>query len=108
RRSPAPVRARSAAWSRRGRLRPSRPPARPAARPPSPGPGPSSWPGRAAPSAVGAEPVPRAAQGLGVLPTERLVHLAPQAPDVHLDDVGIALEVVVPDVFEDLRLGHHI
>ena len=35
------------------------------------------------------------------------VDLAPQVGDVRLDDVRLAVEVVVPDVVEDLRLRQH-
>jgi len=34
-----------------------------------------------------------------------LVELAAQPGDVHLDDVGVTLEVEVPDVVEKLALG---
>jgi hypothetical protein len=39
-------------------------------------------------------------------PPERLVDLAAEVPDVHLDHVGIALEVVAPDVAQQFVLGH--
>ena len=35
------------------------------------------------------------------------VHLASEVADVGLDDAAVATEVVLPDVVEDLRLGHH-
>ena len=35
------------------------------------------------------------------------VDLAAEVGDVRLDDVGLAVEVVVPDVIEDLGLGQH-
>ena len=54
-----------------------------------------------------ADPVAGAADGLDGARAERLVELAPQPGDVHLDDVGVTLELVVPDPGEDLLLGHH-
>ena len=39
---------------------------------------------------------------------ERLVDLAAQATDVHLDDVRVAVEVVVPHAGEDLGLAQHL
>src|SRR6478609_36853 len=35
------------------------------------------------------------------------IDLAPEVGDVGLDDAGLAAEVVVPDVVEDLQLGEH-
>jgi hypothetical protein len=41
-------------------------------------------------------------------PARGSVELAPQPGDVHLDDVRVTLEVVVPDAREDVRLGHDL
>src|SRR6266508_448761 len=60
-------------------------------------------------SATGADQaVPGAAHGLERPPAERRVDLAAQVADVHLDDVGVAVVVGVPDVLEDLLLGHDL
>src|SRR4051812_26942245 len=54
------------------------------------------------------QPVAHAAHRLDGVPAERLVDLASQVADVHLDDVVVAPVVGVPDRFEDLRLGHDV
>src|SRR3990172_5013102 len=46
--------------------------------------------------------------GLQCLAAERTVQLVAQMQDVHLDDVGIAFEVVVPHVVEDLPLRQDV
>src|SRR4051812_21844484 len=56
-------------------------------------------------AAIDRQPVSHAPYGLDRLPAEGPVQLVAQAPHVHLDDVRIALEVVVPDVREDLPFG---
>src|SRR6266540_4318176 len=56
-------------------------------------------------AAIGRQPVASPAHRLDRDPTEGPVELVAQTPHVHLDDVGVALEVVVPDVLEDLALG---
>src|SRR5271166_993062 len=55
-------------------------------------------------STVGRQAVADAAHGLQRGPPEGLVDLAPQVADVDLDDVGVALEVLTPDVRHDLAL----
>src|ERR1039457_919334 len=50
--------------------------------------------------------VPDAAQGVDQ-PRFPGVHLAPQHGHVRLPDAGVAAEVVVPHVIEDLHLGQH-
>ena len=37
---------------------------------------------------------------------EILVDLLPQPADMHVDDVGLRVEVIVPDVLEQHRAGH--
>src|ERR687897_1128416 len=61
-----------------------------------------------APSAIGGQPVAGAADGLDGGAAERPVELVAQAAHVDLDDVGVALEVDVPHVLEDLALRHHV
>src|ERR1700733_12229740 len=57
---------------------------------------------------VACQQVPRAAHRLHGPPPERRVNLPPQVPDVHLDDVEVGDDIrVVPDVREQLGLGHH-
>ena len=57
---------------------------------------------------VDREPVARPSDGVDRGPSERPVDLATQVADVDLDDVGIAVEVVIPDVAEDLTLRPHL
>src|SRR5215213_11946580 len=57
---------------------------------------------------VARQPVPRTAQRLDRLASERAVDLVAEVSDVDLDDVGIALEVKVPHSREDLPLGEHV
>src|SRR5215475_14740673 len=52
------------------------------------------------------EHVPDAAQGVDQ-PWSAAVHLAAQHGHVGLDDPGVAAEVVVPHMVEDLHLGQH-
>ena len=52
--------------------------------------------------------VPGAAHGLDRAATERLVDAAPQPAHVDLDDVGVALEILLPDAGEDLVLRDHL
>src|SRR4029453_1206234 len=56
--------------------------------------------------AIFRHPIARSPDGLDRRPPERAVELVAQAPDVHLDDVGVAFEVDVPHVVQDLALGH--
>ena len=56
---------------------------------------------------VGRQPVAGAAEGLDRSPVEGPVHLVAQVPHVHLHNVGVALEVKVPDVVEHVTLAHH-
>src|SRR3954452_7349256 len=37
-----------------------------------------------------------------------LIDLAAQPRHVHVDDVGLGVEVIVPDVFEQHGTGHHL
>jgi hypothetical protein len=39
------------------------------------------------------KPVPRAANGLDAASAERLIELAPEMADVHLDDVRVAVSI---------------
>src|SRR4051812_5801818 len=39
---------------------------------------------------------------------QRAVQLHTQSPDVHLDDVGVTVEVKVPHVVEDVLLRQHL
>src|SRR5512132_2525975 len=57
-------------------------------------------------AAIGHQPVAAAADRLDGGPPERPVELVAQVAHVDLDDVGVALELVVPDVLDDLPLGH--
>src|SRR5690242_3931614 len=57
---------------------------------------------------VGRQPVPGAADGLQGAAPEGGVDLATHGADVDLDEIGVRLEGRVPDVFEDLALGHHL
>ena len=50
----------------------------------------------------------RAADRLDRRAVERPVHLVAQVPDVDLDDVGVAVEVVVPDVVQHLALRNDL
>ena len=54
------------------------------------------------------EAVAGAAHGLDRRAAERPVELVAQVADVDLDDVRVALEVVVPDVVEDVALRHDL
>src|SRR3954464_15778872 len=72
----------------------------------------TSWAARCRPrasaagtSALGGQAVTRSAHGLQALPAERHVDLASQIADVHLDDVGVAVVVRIPDVVQDVGLA---
>src|SRR5215468_6199018 len=56
-------------------------------------------------AAVGAQPVPGAAQGFDGVPAERLVDLAAQVRDVDVDDVGAQVRFAVPDLVQDVVPG---
>src|SRR5882672_6225849 len=43
-------------------------------------------------------------QGLG----KSLVDLRAQPRNVHIDDIGLRIEVVVPDIFQEHRARHHL
>src|SRR5436190_14331866 len=58
-------------------------------------------------AAVRAQPVAGSAHGFDRGPAERVVDLAPEVADVDLDDVGVAVEVLVPHVLEQVGLAHH-
>src|SRR5262249_18052807 len=47
------------------------------------------------------EDVAHAANGMDQLPLEGIIHLGAEAADVDIDDVGVAIEVHVPDVLGD-------
>src|SRR4249920_151992 len=51
------------------------------------------------------DPVAEATDGFDVVAVERPVDLATQVPDVHLDHIGVALELIAPDPLEELLLG---
>src|SRR5947207_2544726 len=57
-------------------------------------------------AAIGPKAVADAAHGLDALAPEGPVDLAPQVPDVDLDDVGVAFEREVPYLVEQLLLRH--
>ncbi len=63
---------------------------------PAPAPHSVATVGSASTRSVGAQPVSLAAHGLDAPPSERLVELAAQMPDVDLDDVRVAVEVRHP------------
>src|SRR6185436_9781125 len=67
-----------------------------------------SWMRMGPSAAIFRHPIARAAHGLDGAAPVRLVDLATQAPDVDLDDVGVALEVVVPHASQDLLLGEDL
>src|SRR4051794_34889211 len=62
-------------------------------------------PGPATSPTVLSQPIPGAPQRLDALPRERYVDLAAQVADVDLDDVGIAVEVLVPHVMQQVGLA---
>ena len=49
-----------------------------------------------------------AADGVQERLAEALVDLGAQPRDVHVDDVGLRIEVIVPDVLEQHGAGHHL
>src|SRR4051812_42471631 len=55
-----------------------------------------------------AEDIADASHRLKQLLVERLVDLFAQAADEHVDDVGLRIEVVVPDVRQDHRFRHDL
>src|SRR5262245_26190641 len=57
---------------------------------------------------VAVQPVALAPAGLDGVPAVGPVDLVAQPADVDLDDVGVAEELVVPDVVEHVPLGHHV
>src|SRR6476619_911853 len=56
---------------------------------------------------LAAEPVAGAAHGVQQGFRKTRVDLLPQAADVHVDDVGLRIEVVVPHRLEQHRAGDH-
>ena len=54
-----------------------------------------------------AHAVAHAAHGMDQLDRERIVDLAAQIAHVDIDDVGDALEALIPDVLEDHGAGEH-
>src|SRR5919106_1908155 len=54
------------------------------------------------------QPVPRTAQGFDRAAAEWPVEFVAEMPYVDLDDVGITLEVVVPNVIKDVPFGQHV
>src|SRR5262245_46437205 len=59
-------------------------------------------------SAAGFEDIARAANGVDQLAGKRIVELAPQAPDRHVHDIRVAVEVDVPDLLGDERARQHL
>src|ERR1019366_6765373 len=49
--------------------------------------------------------IPHSAHGADELGRERIVHLGAQVADIDIDDVGEALEALVPYVLDDHRAG---
>src|SRR5437899_2718441 len=47
------------------------------------------------------------AHGMNQLLREILVHLIAQSANEHIHHIGLRIETVVPDMFEDHCLGHH-
>jgi hypothetical protein len=39
---------------------------------------------------------------------ETLINFRPQPRDVHVDDVGLRVEVVIPNIFQQHGAGHHL
>src|SRR3954454_11937787 len=52
--------------------------------------------------------IARAANGLDERTLETLVDLRAQAGDMHVDHVGLRIEMVVPHMLEQHRAGHHL
>src|SRR5262245_19739861 len=69
-----------------------------------------SSPGAAAPflSAPDLEDIARSADRVDQLLVEGVIDLRSQAPDVHIDDVGAAVEVHVPHLLGDERAGEDL
>src|SRR4051812_3633504 len=55
-------------------------------------------------AAIGVHPISGTAHRLQRLAVERQIDPAPEMADVDLDDVRVAVEGLVPDVLDDLRL----
>src|SRR5271156_1933286 len=49
-----------------------------------------------------------AANGVYELRVKIAVDLGPEPRDVHVDDVGLRIEMVIPDVFEQHGAGDHL
>ena len=49
-----------------------------------------------------------AAHGVQQRPGEAFIDLLPQPAHMHVDDVGLRVEVIVPDILEQHRAGHHL
>ena len=54
------------------------------------------------------QPVPGAPNGLDQCTVARTVQLGAESAHVYLDDVGIAVEVEIPDVVQNVALRHHL
>src|SRR5918992_4436274 len=65
-------------------------------------------PTRFALATVGIQAITGAPDRLECSAPEGTVQLVAKMPDVDLDDVGVALEVVVPDVLEDVSFGEDV
>src|SRR5215210_380225 len=64
--------------------------------------------GSAPSSTIGVQSVADTADGLERASLERSIELVAEVSDVHLDDVGVPFEVVVPHVLEDRGLRHDL
>src|SRR2546423_4212577 len=63
---------------------------------------------RGALAAIGVDPIAGTTDRLEGLAPEGGIDPAAEMTDVHLDDVGVAVEALVPDVLDDLRLRAHV
>ena len=65
---------------------------------------------RSRPASAGAvtDHVSRAADGVDQRVLEALVDLGAQAADMHVDDIGLRVEMIVPDVLQQHGARHHL
>src|SRR5512143_154869 len=52
--------------------------------------------------------ITRSADGVNQLGLEILVHFVPQSADPRVNDVGMRIEIVVPDMLHDHGPGNHL
>ena len=52
--------------------------------------------------------VTRAADGMQQRHLEALVDLGAQARDMHVDDIGLGIEMIFPDIFQQHRAGDNL